>query len=231
MVSRFSQLDIDPALRARRTASDYIAEALRTAILDGRFADGEELNQVELAEHFNVSRVPVREAIRQLQAEGLISAEAHRRAIVIGFSLKRINEIFEIRAVLEDYLLKRAAPFLDEVRLEQLRSLCDEMDGTRDRREWLAKNREFHRKLHEPSDAKTALALVEQMMMRVERYLQRAGGVDRSALVGMEHREILDALESDDVSSARRKLGLHIERTQKSVIDQLRSSTNSQPEG
>jgi DNA-binding GntR family transcriptional regulator len=227
MSAKFSQLAINPALRARRTASDYISEALRVAILDGQFEDGQELNQVELAEHFNVSRVPVREAIRQLQAEGLVSAEAHRRAIVMGFSLERINEIFEIRAILEDYLLEKAAPHLDEARLGQLRDICDEMAEVEDRREWLAKNREFHRKLHEPSGAKTALALVEQMMLRVERYLQRAGGVDRSALVEVEHHEILKALERNEVGGARHELALHISRTRASVIEKLRQSDNA----
>lgn len=231
MAAKFSQLGIDPALRDRRTASSYIVEALRSAILDGQFEDGEELNQVELAEHFNVSRVPVREAIRQLQAEGLVSAEAHRRAVVIGFSLERINEIFEIRMVLEDYLLKKAASRVDEARLEQLRGICDEMDDIDDRREWLAKNREFHRKLHEPSGAKTALTLLEQMMLRTERYLQRAGGIDRSAMVAVEHREILKAFECDSVSVAQEKLKLHIEGTQKSVVELLRRSEDSEQEG
>ena len=56
----------------RKTTTDYLAAALRTAIYDGQFADGEELNQVELAQFFGVSRVPIREALRQLQAEGLV---------------------------------------------------------------------------------------------------------------------------------------------------------------
>jgi DNA-binding GntR family transcriptional regulator len=224
VIGKFSQLDFDPALRSRRTASDYIAEALRDAILDGQFEDGEELNQVELANHFNVSRVPVREAIRQLQAEGLVSAEPHRRVSVIGFSRERIDEAFEVRAVLEDYLLKKAAPRLDEARLERLYSICEELDVTEDRRKWLDKNREFHRVLHEPSGAKMALALVEQMTLRVERYLQRAGGVDRAAEVGREHRTLLKALENNDIPAARSALELHISRTREAVMKQLRQS-------
>src|SRR4051794_10802535 len=68
-----------PALTERRTASDEVADTLREAIIAGTFEDGAELNQVELARHFGVSRVPVREALRRLEAEGLVSAEAHRR--------------------------------------------------------------------------------------------------------------------------------------------------------
>lgn len=113
MTTDFLKLDVDPALRSRRTTSDYVAEALRAAILAGRFEDGQELNQVELADHFGVSRVPVREALRQLQAEGLIEAQAHRRAVVTGFSPERILEMFELRMLLEGFLLEKAAPNID----------------------------------------------------------------------------------------------------------------------
>lgn len=223
-MENFSRLDFNPALRSRRTTSDYVAEALRNAIFDGQFADGEELNQVKLADHFNVSRVPVREAIRQLQAEGLVSAEAHRRAAVVGLSLERIGEAFEVRAVLEDYLLTKSAPFLDEADFERLHALSDELVVIEDRREWLDKNREFHRVLHQRSGAKMALALVEQITLQVERYLQRAGGIERAAEVGTEHRAILEALERNDVHAARRALELHIRRTREGVVGQLRRS-------
>ena len=67
---KFERMQWDPGLRERKTMTDYLAAALRTAIYDGQFADNEELNQVELADFFGVSRVPIREALRQLQAEG-----------------------------------------------------------------------------------------------------------------------------------------------------------------
>src|SRR5919199_3700294 len=93
-----SRLQWDPALRERKTTTDHIAAALRTAIFDGQFADGEELNQVELAQYFNTSRVPVREALRQLQAEGLVRNVAHRKTVVEGLSLDDILELIEVRA-------------------------------------------------------------------------------------------------------------------------------------
>jgi DNA-binding GntR family transcriptional regulator len=179
-MTRLAQLEFDPALRERRTASDYVAEALRSAIFNGQFADGEELNQVELANHFNVSRVPVREALRRLQAEGLVSAEAHRRAVVIGLTHERIVEIFEIRGLLEGYMLEKAAPSLDAARIARLRGLCDEMDSMEDHGAWLERNREFHRVLLEASGARTAMSIVEQLTIQVERYQRRSGGFDRA---------------------------------------------------
>ena len=123
---KFERLQWEPGLRERKTTTDYLAAALRTAIYDGQFADGEELNQVELANFFGVSRVPIREALRQLQAEGLVQNIAHHRTIVAGLTLAEILELIEMRAVLEVHLLRRSAPGLDRASLERIRRICDE---------------------------------------------------------------------------------------------------------
>lgn len=210
-----------PSLNERRTASDEVAEALRRAIITGQFADGEELNQVELASHFQVSRVPIREALRRLQAEGLVSAEAHRRAVVVGFNRDRIDEVYEIRALLEAYMLGRAASRLDKDQLAELRRLCDEMDDLDDHHEWLERNHEFHRALLAPAGAPTALALVEQLSMQVERYLRRSGGVHRPKEAGREHRRIVDALRKGEVEKAEEVLRRHILHTRDRVVEAL----------
>src|SRR5207248_6905095 len=114
------------------TSSDYIADAIRVAIQDGQFADGEELNQVALARYFKVSRVPIREALRRLQAEGLVSNVAHRRALVIGLDLSEILQLVEIRAVLEGHLVSKSDPPLDVAALDRLNGLFDETCRTPD---------------------------------------------------------------------------------------------------
>src|SRR5216684_1740841 len=117
---KFEQMQWDPGLRERKTTTDYLAAALRTAIYDGQFADGEELNQVELANFFHVSRVPIREALRQLQAEGLVHIIAHHRTVVAGLTVAQILELIEMRAVLESYLLRKSAPNLDKPSLDRI---------------------------------------------------------------------------------------------------------------
>lgn len=210
-----------PALTERRTASDEVADTLREAIVTGEFDDGEELNQVELAKHFGVSRVPVREALRRLQAEGLVSAEAHRRVVVPGLNRDRISEIFEVRALLEGYLLERSALHLDEGRLAELRAVCDAMDKARGRDAWLARNHDFHHSLLAPADGPLTVALVERLSHQVERYLRRTGGVHRPKEAGREHRAILDALERRKVKEAVKVLSQHILSTRDSVIAAL----------
>jgi DNA-binding GntR family transcriptional regulator len=205
----------------RQTTADAITDVLREAILSGNFEDGEELNQVELAEHFSVSRVPVREAIRRLQAEGLVSAEAHRLASVVGFTRERIAEIFDIRALLEVHALERAALNFDSDVPDRLERLCDEMDATGNRSRWLKLNHEFHRTLLAPSGATTAIALVDQLSARVERYVRRSGGTLRPEVAGTEHRRIAAALRDGEPARAEEALRDHILHTRDAVLQQL----------
>jgi DNA-binding GntR family transcriptional regulator len=212
--ARFARLSVDPALLERRTTSDYIVDALRAAIYDGQFADGEELNQVELAAYFKVSRVPIREALRQLHAEGLVSNVAHRHTVVTGLELGEILELIEIRAVVEGHLVAKAGPRLDAAALARLNLLCDETDRIRDYGyNWVLKNWQFHRTLYQPSQSKAAIALVERLILRVERYVRRAGNRRRLRDAAAEHRRILEDIERKNFSSARSRMQEHILRT------------------
>lgn len=216
------KLDRDPALAQRRTTPDYVADSLRAAIYSGAFGDGQELNQVELAEHFGVSRVPVREALRRLEAEGLVRLEAHRRAVVVGFNRERILEIFDLRGLIEGYLLERAAPNLDAERLDALRRMCDEMDRTRDHDAWLAKNRAFHEALYAPANATSAQQIVEQLTAQVERYLRRSDrSVERHREAGEEHRAIVEELAAGRVATARKVLQRHIKGSRDAIASRF----------
>jgi DNA-binding GntR family transcriptional regulator len=216
--ARFARVLDGHATREHGTTPDFIAEALRIAIYDGQFEDGEELNQVELASYFNVSRVPIREALRQLQAENLVRGIAHRRAIVIGLDLDEMLELIEIRAVLEGFLLAKAGPRLDAAALRRLHELCDEADRIRDYGyNWVLKNWEFHRTLYQPSQSKAAIAMVEQLNLRVERYVRRSGGSKRLREAASEHRRILKDVERGDFSAARTQMQEHILQTREQV--------------
>lgn len=211
-----------PPLGERRTAAGHVADALRDAIRSGRIGDGAELNQVALAEHFGVSRVPVREALRALEAEGWIVARAHRRAIVQALSVERVHEIFDVRMLLETNLLEKAVGRLDAATVARLETLCDAMDAMVDHEAWLGANREFHRLLHAGAGAPLTLELVEQLGAQVERYLRQHGeGVEREGEAGAEHRAILAAAVAGDLHGARDRLRAHIDRTRRRVVAAL----------
>lgn len=215
--ARFARvLDANPAIE--RTTPDHLADALRVAIYDGQFEDGEELNQVELASYFKVSRVPIREALRQLQAENLVRSIAHRRAVVVGLDLEEMIELIEIRAILEGFLVEKAGPRLDAAALRRLNDLCDEADRIRDYGyNWVLKNWEFHRTLYKPSGSRAAIAMVEHLNLRVERYVRRSGGVKRLREAAAEHRRILKDIARGNYAAARERMQEHIMQTREQV--------------
>jgi len=211
-----TRVRLGQGLSDRRITADYVAEALREAIHGGELDDGAVLNQAAIAEHFGVSRVPVREAMRQLQAEGLIDVRAHRLAIVRGLNLDRVVEIYDIRALLEGYAAERAVPHLDAALLAELRELERDMRAIQDHTRWLQHNAELHRRLYERSGAETTLELIDQLRARAERYVRlwsRGGGVHRPVEAGREHAEILDLAEAGDAAGVRLAVERHIRHT------------------
>jgi DNA-binding GntR family transcriptional regulator len=204
----------------RRTTPERVADVLREAILTGVLADGQELNQVALAQHFAISRVPVREALRQLQAEGLVRQAAHHRAVVNTLSPEHVMELFDVRVRLEIYMLERAMFRIDDEQLDRLEAVLAEMGAVEDHREWLRLNRAFHRALYERSGATYTLELADQISARTSRYLylRSAGeGMRAKDEAHAEHYAILDALRQRDLHRASRQLAAHIESTRARV--------------
>jgi DNA-binding GntR family transcriptional regulator len=213
---------IGPNLRERQTAATAVADSLRAAIQSGALHDGVELNQVALAEHFGISRVPVREAMRALEAEGWITALPHRRAIVQALSPARVAETFEVRALLEAHLLEKSAAAMSPAHLENLSALSHAMDKMTDHSEWVAANRHWHQLLLEPSGSQMTLELVAQLTSQVERYMnQRGENVERESEAGREHQDILRALAANEVALARALLTAHIGHTRRLVLAAL----------
>jgi DNA-binding GntR family transcriptional regulator len=213
------ELDVD--LRERRITADYVADALREAIQRGDLGDGAVLNQAAIAAHFGVSRVPVREAMRQLQAEGLIETRAHRLAVVRGLTPDRLLEVYDLRALLEGYLVERAVPHIDAELLRRLRVLEKEMRKESDHTRWLELNAEFHRMLYEPSGAETTLELIDQLRARAERYVRlwsRGSGIHRPVEVASEHSRILELVAKGDGAGARKAIERHIANTRDRVV-------------
>jgi DNA-binding GntR family transcriptional regulator len=220
-VTDLSGLKLTSDFRDRRITADYIAAALREAIYRGELADEAILNQAAIASHFGVSRVPVREAMRELQAEGLIETRAHRLAVVRGLDLDRLIEIYDLRALLEGFLIERATPLIDERRLRELRALDKRMREEQDHARWLELNARFHQALYEPSGAMTTLELAEQLRGRAERYVRlwRGGaGLHRPREAGREHGEIVKLVAAGDAAGARRAIERHVAHTRDDLI-------------
>lgn len=213
-------LPIDAELAHRRTTPDRVVDTLREGILSGALQDGEELNQVALAEYFNVSRVPIREALRQLKAEGLVRQQAHRRAVVSALSIEHILELFDLRTLLEAYLLGRAMPNITADDVATLKGLLEQLDATTDHRQWLELNRRYHHRMYTPAGASYTLELADNIAARTSRYLyiySRGQGIDRVSAAADEHRQLLRAVGDGDTDAACELLREHVQRTRSDV--------------
>ncbi|HWJ13798.1 MAG TPA: GntR family transcriptional regulator, partial [Gemmatimonadaceae bacterium] len=138
----------------RQTVASMTVEALRERILRGDYPEGEPLRQDALADELGVSRIPVREALRQLEAEGLVTFSPHRGAVVSTLSLEEIEELFELRADIECELLRRAIPNTGAEHLTRANDLLDEFDAAladRESERWGPLNWRFHSALYAPA--------------------------------------------------------------------------------
>ncbi len=134
-----------------RTLSSAIVEQLRQAILDGTHPAGLQLRQDFLADLYGVSRIPVREALFQLEAEGLVRIIPHKGAVVSGLSLEEINDIFDLRLLLEPRLLGSSAPRLDArdfLRIDQAHDAFSAAIAARDTSQFGVLNARFHQALY-----------------------------------------------------------------------------------
>lgn len=215
----------------RRITADLVADSLREAIQSGVLEDGAVLKQSAIATMFDISRVPVREAMRQLQAEGLIEARAHHIAVVRGLTLERISEIYDYRALIEGYVLERAVPNIPVGVVKQLRSSEKLMHTASDHDEWLHLNSEFHRTMNQYANDATGLELIAQLKFRVERYMRMwgsGGGLHRPEEAGAEHVTILDHVARGDAEGARAAVERHIRSTGERLVAYGRSQQRKQ---
>ncbi|WP_104177542.1 GntR family transcriptional regulator [Cryobacterium sp. Y50] len=214
-------ISITRVLSDRRITADYIADAIRDAINSGSLGDGAVLNQADLATYFGVSRVPVREAMRQLQAESLIDSRAHQQAVVRGLDIDRLVEVYTLRSVLEGWLIEQAIPNITSQQIEKARELNAELEIEQSHARWLEINAAFHRELYEPSGALITLELLDQLRARAERYARmwsQGTGIHRPAETCQEHNTILDLVESGAVAEAKDAIQEHVLHTRDRVV-------------
>jgi len=196
----------------RPRTSDLIFEELRADIIAGRLTAGEDLSQVRLAQRFGVSRIPVREAMRQLQREGLVTGRPREQAVVSGLGTDQVIEVIEIRTRVELYLVEQAVKRIGTEAVGRLALLCDEMDDTSDVAVWRDANEQFHELLYDAAGAAIALDIVRQLAARGDRYLPMPVDTDvnQRLIANSEHRGIVDALQTGDRGLARERMEGHL---------------------
>jgi DNA-binding GntR family transcriptional regulator len=190
-----------------------IEETLRSAILDGRIPCGTALRQQDLADLFGVSRMPVREALRQLEAQALLNVVAHKGAVVAPLVQGDAVETYTLRILLESEALRLSIPLLEKEDLEAAARHIDEMETEQDYSEIGRLNRLFHMSLYCKATNRRLLSLVEEGLIEEERFLRfnlEAMGLGK--LSQDDHRALLLAVEDRDIERAVRLLANHLNR-------------------
>jgi DNA-binding GntR family transcriptional regulator len=220
---------------ARQTVASMTLDAIRDGILHGIYAEGEPLRQDALASELGVSRIPIREALRQLEAEGLVIVSPHRGAIVSSLSLAEIEEVFEIRANLEPDLLRRAVPRLTTYQLDQADEILDRYaDALRrtDVAQWGELNWQFHSHLYAPADRPISLAILQRLHQQSDRYLRMQLALTHGeSRANEEHRAIAAATRAGDVKRACQLMRDHIAGAGRSLLAFLRSRRDDDSDG
>jgi DNA-binding GntR family transcriptional regulator len=144
-----------------KTRDRFAADRLREAILGGEFAPGERLEEGQLARLLQVSRTPVRVALRLLAAEGLVTVHAHRGTVVTELTSEEFQELYLIRANLEALAAEISVPNLLDDHITDLRAILDECDRAPDLKHWMDANRRFHLKMYEAADMPRLISLIE----------------------------------------------------------------------
>jgi DNA-binding GntR family transcriptional regulator len=233
------------AAEERRALVDKLASQLHARVLSGELPSGTRLRQEALAEEFGVSRTPVREALRKLEADGLVEVQPHRGAVVRGLSSREIRDAYEVRAALEALAAQFAAERISRGQLERLNRAQGEFRaalertaarrrggrevGEREIRLWGGANDEFHQTIHEAGGNEVLASTLAQLHRNFPRDLSRLVVSESTAMLEAnvrEHEAILDALSRHDPGAAYELMQGHVARAGRLVTLRVEQRTD-----
>ncbi|WP_298852030.1 GntR family transcriptional regulator [uncultured Ruegeria sp.] len=212
---------------AKQSLPDVIANDLRERILSGELAEGETIRQEALAEEYDVSRMPIREALKRLNAEGLVQWANNRGGSVTKHSLDEIGEIFDLRILIEVDLFRRAIPNMgpndfarcDEI-LTQMEASYDENDVGK----WGILNYQYHSALYAASRRKLTNELLDRVNLQSDRYVRMHLSVMKQREPAKkEHRDLLRLAQEGKGDEASEVLLRHIRRTKEQLLEMIAS--------
>jgi DNA-binding GntR family transcriptional regulator len=204
-----------------RTVKDQLVDLLRDDIVRGSFEPGEHLRLENIATRFDVSTMPVREALRDLESEGLVTIYPHRGAVVTELTAEDLQDIYDIRATLEEMATRLAVPRMTTSALKELESFIEQMDGQLGHVAALVKlNHQFHSTLYAKSGRRHLCELTRALRYRTQHYLHAyMDDLGSMAHAQGEHRAILEACQSGDAEKAATLVGEHVAEVARAIID------------
>jgi len=194
-----------------RTLPDMITKILREQILTGELREGVQLKQEELSTKLNVSMSALREALKNLEAEGLVTFYPNRGAVVSELSAEEAREIFDIRMYLELGALELAIPKLTADDLAEAEAILRQDDDETSSERWSELNWQFHETLYRAADRPKLLSMIRNIHNNVERYMRLyLATMNKQAKSQEEHRQLLQACAAKDIKKAQSILRKHM---------------------
>lgn len=208
-----------------RNASAAATELIRDAIVDGRLDPGQRLKEEELARELGISRTPIREALLMLQAEGLVDAAPNRGATVRAHTAEDLDDLYQLRALLEGFAARRAATRLTEDQIDELRASCDRFDllAEGDVREIVKENMYFHNTILE---AAGSARLAQMARKTIELPLVYKSYIwyspDQQRISAHYHRQIARAMATRDGERAEMVMKEHVFEARDHLVAHVR---------
>lgn len=200
------------------TLGTKIFEILRDRILNGEYATGDKLNELTLVNELNISRTPIREALKQLELEGLVESIPNKGVYVKGFSPRDIDDMFEMRKSLEALAIKLAIKRMDDIHLAKIKDVLDLMEFYTMKKE-SAKVDELNILYHETIYQATQSSYFEQTLKDLHYYVSVTSrhclkNVSRMDTALKEHQAIFEKIEEKEADEAAEMIKTHIAKTQ-----------------
>ena len=208
-----------------RPIRDIVFEKIRRAIFSGELKKEDRLVESTIAENLGVSRTPVREALRQLESEGLVENLPRRGAVVVGIALEDAVEIYDIREALEGLMARKTCENIEEESIQELREILKNMEASidgEDYKSYLALHERYNDILLTNSKNKRLIT----MLRNIHEYLSSLRSItlytkDRRAVAYYEHVEIVDALERRNGDLVEILAKNHVSKAKKAFLDSV----------
>lgn len=215
-----------PIEDSRRTLAAQVQERVREAILKQMLKPGDRIDQNKLADELQVSMAPVREALKGLEAEGLVTIQPRRGAFVVEVSISDMDELYFTRQLIEGEAIYLAVPLLTESDFADMQQMIDDMRAATARDDintYIAYNRLFHLHIYNALENQHLLQVIQMLWERSELYRYRYMFMTRDTdRIHVEHEGILEACRQRDQVLAKELAKAHINLTQQALDGQLR---------
>lgn len=206
-----------------RTLAGAITAQLRQEILNNTHPGGTQLRQDVLASAFGVSRIPVREALIQLDAEGLVQLVPHKGAVVTQLSKAEVNDVFDLRSILEVRMFRASIPQLGAADFAQLAAIQARFAAAiaeQNLQQWGTLNKELHQALYAKADLPQTAAMVASLLQKSDRYTRvQLSSKNATRRAEQEHGDLIKLAKEKRVDAACDLLAQHIETVRVDLLE------------